>query len=183
MIIARILIYMNTQAINLQAGNKFTRWTIINRAPNQSIRRMYLCKCDCGTIQEVASRALRNGSSKSCGCISREGVKSRMTLHGDSNVHSQYYYLHCIWIQMRQRTNNPNNPNYFNYGKRGIKVFEEWDEDYIKFKTWVLDNIGNRPEGYSLDRIDNNSNYQPGNIKWSTPTEQANNRRDYWMNR
>jgi hypothetical protein len=78
---------------------------------------------------------------------------------------------------MKQRCLNPNDPAYFKYGGRGIKMYKPWQEDYFVFEKWILDNLGPRPEGMSLDRIDNDGNYEPGNVRWADFKTQAFNRR------
>jgi len=145
--------------------------------PNGNKSRMILCKCQCGEERIVNLYDLRNGSSKSCGCFMREIVSKNKKKHGDRMKHSEYYYLHRTFNDIKQRCYNQNAQNYKYYGGRGINMYEFWLDDYELFKDWILKNIGNRPEGYSIDRIDFNGNYEPGNLRWADKKLQAINRR------
>lgn len=81
-----------------------------------------------------------------------------------------------IWQGMKQRCHNSSSPKYYRYGARGISVHPPWLDDYPAFETWILENLGPRPEGTSLDRIDNDGNYEPGNLQWASAKDQAYNR-------
>lgn len=125
------------------------------------------CLCDCGNYKEVRLACLKNGDTKSCGCLHKESVCK----HGKSKNNR----LYRIWINMKARCLNQKDKHYKDYGGRGIKICKAWQKNYIKFEEWALSN------GYSddltIDRIDNNGNYEPKNCKFSTVKEQNNNQR------
>jgi hypothetical protein len=160
----------------------YNRFTVIKEVeskihPSGRKSRMILCKCECGNERIVNLYDLRAGNSKSCGCFMKEKISKMKKTHGDGMKHSEYYYLHRTFNDIKQRCYNINAQNYKYYGGRGIKMFELWIEDYELFKDWILKNIGDRPQGYSIDRIDFDGNYEPGNLRWADKKLQAINRR------
>lgn len=132
--------------------------------PSMSARKpqRWVCKCDCGEQIELASSVLLRGKTKSCGC------------DGPSKSHGRTNTLeYSTWLAMRKRCENPKADNYERYGGRGIKVCERWK----KFKNFYAD-MGMRPsEEYTIDRIDNDRGYEPGNCRWATYSEQNSNKR------
>jgi len=104
--------------------------------------------------------------------------------HGDSKKTSKHYYLYYTWLGAKQRCYNPNNKRYSTYGKMGITMFNDWVDNYDLFKTYILENLGERPvgktnnrvDGFSIDRIDVTKGYEPNNLRWATFVEQANNK-------
>lgn len=180
---------------DIKIGDKYNRLTVYEISDpiidniGRSIKSV-ICLCDCGkkTIP-IKFVSIKNGYTKSCGCLRNEdktkyekmkGKSPVNKTHGDSVETSPHYYLHILWMGIKQKCNNPNNPKYTRYGGRknkpSINVYKPWINDYIKFKTWILENLGERPNNTSLDRMDNDGNYEPNNLKWSTRKEQANNR-------
>lgn len=155
------------------AGQKFGRLTVIEPLgdPNY-VHTKWRCICECG--KEVTPRCdgLRSGNSKSCGCIQKEWATAKCkagTTHGQS--HSPEYYS---WHAMISRCYNPNETGYHHYGGRGIRVCDRWRNSLNDF----LSDMGPRPKGKSIGRIDVNGNYEPGNCRWETWTEQARNKRN-----
>lgn len=125
----------------------------------------WLCRCDCGKEKVVGRQHLLRGNTKSCGCIKAEYEESH-----DKGMYKTPEYR--TWIRIKTRCENENTPYYFNYGGRGIKVCEKWSKSFEAFYA----DMGNRPsKDYSIDRKDNNGDYEPDNCKWSTRFEQQRN--------
>jgi hypothetical protein len=144
--------------------------TVISYAGVDKQRQsLWHCRCECGNEVVVRTGNLKNGNTKSCGCLR---VK-KMTKHGCVGT-----YLYQCWQAMKKRSTNPNNKDYAHYGRRGITVCERWDNSFEDFRDDILEKIGERPSPqHSLDRINNDGNYEPGNVRWATQKQQTRKRR------
>ena len=153
-------------------GKIFYRWTVIQH----TIGEYWLCQCDCGVEKEVCSYNLRHRISKSCGCWRDEKAVIDNLKHGYSDT-----LTYKRWLDMHQRCENPNNRRYKDWGGRGIKVCDRWHKDnpdgfmnYIKDIELLGDRLDNT---YTLDRIDNDKDYSPDNIRWANKRKQRINQR------
>ena len=152
-------------------GQYFGYWKVIERFANTEGRcTKWLCECKCGTRKVVNGATLRNGTSKSCGCMRTELLIGRVRTHGKRKTR-----LYRIWAQMIQRTTNKNQKDYDYYGERGIAVCKEWRESFDTFEQWAKEN--GYAENLTIDRKDNNKGYEPGNCHWVTMKEQSRNTR------
>lgn len=156
------------------SGKKFSRWLVQHRSPRAEY---WFCICDCGTVKAVRGANLKNGNSKSCGCYSREIAAAAKFKHGMA-AGGRQTPEYATWARMKDRCENPNATGFERYGGRGISVCDEWRNDFCAF----LRDMGKKPSSrHSIDRIDVNGDYTPGNCRWATPRQQSRNKSDTRM--
>jgi hypothetical protein len=158
----------------VEPGTVIGMWTVLGEAEARDGNLYMRCRCECGAEHDVMASTLRKGKSKSCAACSRKmgHAKAREMTAKHGGVKAEYR----AWSRMLERCRNPNDRSFKWYGGRGIKVCEEWQGDggFERF----MEHVGHRPsDRHSLDRIDNDGNYEPGNVRWATKKEQQRNRR------
>lgn len=163
----------NKAARAIVVGQQFGRWVILSADIGRTKGGKLLCKCKCvcGVGRIVMAESLRSGTSKSCGCLQREIMRSYSTKHGQAFTSG-----YNSWSKAKSRCTNPTNKDYSYYGGRGITFCKRWN----KFENFYAD-MGPMPTGHTLERVDNSKGYYPGNVKWATRLEQANNQRSNRM--
>lgn len=158
------------KALRLEVGQRFGRLEVVEEAlRGASKKRQVVCRCDCGKTVTIQLSNLTTGNTTSCGCYRNEMTAQRSTAHG-SWQEPEY----DAWINMKSRCLNPNRPDFASYGGRGIRIDPRWIESFQAFRS----DLGPRPtSGHSLERVDVNGNYEPGNVIWATKKTQARNTR------
>lgn len=159
-------------------GQTFGRLIVIEAGPPEpaTSRIFYtsIARCDCGSIVCVRNGNLTSGQTKSCGCLRKEATAQRQRIHGQAAVNGRTR-TYAAWRNLIERCYRSNNPQFENYGGRGITVCDEWRHSYTAFYAYM----GDCPPGLEIDRWpDKNGNYEPGNCRWATETEQSRNRRN-----
>lgn len=153
-------------------GQRFGRLTVIGVDDRETRKTYFYCKCDCGKVKSIRSDSLLAGTIRSCGCLKAE--QDRINLEANHKHKMSHTRSYEIWQGMKGRCYNPHDARYDRYGGRGIKVCEEWRENFSAFYDWALAN------GYSddltIDRIDNDKDYTPENCRWADTKTQSRNR-------
>lgn len=153
-------------------GKTFGRLVVIERAANRGKEPGWLCQCVCGNQRIVRSSSLKSGMTTSCVCYRKELLTKRNLKHSHSH-RGRLTPEYRSWIAAKDRCFNPKRRRFKDYGGRGITMCQKWRDSFEAF----LAHIGPRSPGLTLDRVDNNKNYEPGSVRWATPKEQRNNRR------
>jgi hypothetical protein len=152
-------------------GERFGRLIVVEEVGSRNGKLLWRCSCDCGGQTIAPTGNLRSGNTKSCGCL-RTDTKSNLS-HGFSG-----HPVYRVWRDMIRRCHIPTCRSYRDYGGRGIAVHPEWRESFEEFERYVSALPRHGEPGMEFDRIDNDGNYEPGNVRWATDREQQRNKRN-----
>ena len=160
-------------------GEKFGHLTVVKRTEDKVLssgvkKAQWLCQCDCGKQKSIIGESIRNGTTKSCGCHRGDSLVLYSTKHG-----KRYERIYDIFCGIKKRCYNENCINFKNYGGRGIEICDEWLNDFQRFYDWSIEHGYN--DTLTIDRIDNDGNYEPSNCQWITKSENTRKRNiEYW---
>jgi hypothetical protein len=158
--------------INKHIGKQFGKLIVLEFAFVRNRHYYWKCKCECGIEKNIVIDSLLSGKTNSCGCYRKEnmmGVKNRNYKHGEGSSR-----LYQVWMDMRIRCLNPNSIFYKRYGGRGIKICDEWENNFISFRKWAV--VNGYDDKLEIDRINNNGDYCPENCRWISHKENTKNR-------
>lgn len=161
-----------TARLNIE-GERYGRLVAVSRVEPKARRSRWLFQCDCGNTKEIGLEGVRDGRVQSCGCLQREKTAERSTTHGHSAGYERSAELRA-WYHAKGRCFNPNDAKFLVYGGRGISMCGKWAASFAAFYA----DMGPRPAGTTIDRMDPDKGYEPGNCRWATPVEQARTRTD-----